>query len=31
VLSRVNETAARLDIKIGMTAREAVARLVGLG
>jgi len=31
VLSRVNETAARLELKEGMTAREAVARLVGLG
>lgn len=31
VLSRVNETAARLDLKAGMSAREAVARLVGLG
>jgi hypothetical protein len=30
VLSRVNQTAARLDLKIGMSAREAVARLVGL-
>ncbi len=30
VLSRVNEIAARLDLKQGMTAREAVARLVGL-
>jgi hypothetical protein len=31
VLSRVNETAARLELKPGMSAREAVARLVGLG
>jgi hypothetical protein len=31
VLSRVNEAAARLDLKAGMSAREAVARLVGLG
>jgi hypothetical protein len=31
VLSRVNETARRLDLKEGMSAREAVARLVGLG
>jgi len=31
VLSRVNQAAARLDIKVGMSAREAVARLVGLG
>jgi len=31
VLSRVNEVAARLDLKAGMSAREAVARLVGLG
>lgn len=31
VLSRVNETARRLELKEGMTAREAVARLVGLG
>jgi len=31
VLSRVNETAARLELKAGMSAREAVARLVGLG
>ena len=31
VLSRVNEVARRLDLKEGMTAREAVARLVGLG
>lgn len=31
VLSRVNDIARRLDLKEGMTAREAVARLVGLG
>ena len=31
VLSRVNETARRLELKEGMSAREAVARLVGLG
>jgi hypothetical protein len=31
VLSRVNETASRLELKEGMSAREAVARLVGLG
>ncbi|HET7731327.1 MAG TPA: hypothetical protein VFK48_14955 [Usitatibacter sp.] len=31
VLSRVNEVARRLDLKEGMSAREAVARLVGLG
>jgi hypothetical protein len=31
VLSRVNATGARLELKEGMTAREAVARLVGLG
>lgn len=31
VISRVNEVARRLEIKEGMTAREAVARLVGLG
>jgi hypothetical protein len=31
VLSRVNATAARLELKEGMSAREAVARLVGLG
>ena len=30
VISRVNDVAARLDVKAGMTAREAVARLVGL-
>jgi hypothetical protein len=30
VLSRVNDTARRLDLREGMTAREAVARLVGL-
>ena len=31
VLSRINKTAARLDLREGMSAREAVARLVGLG
>jgi hypothetical protein len=31
VLSRVNECARRLELKEGMSAREAVARLVGLG
>jgi hypothetical protein len=31
VLSRVNEVASRLELKPGMTTREAVARLVGLG
>ena len=31
VLSRVNETARRLDLKEGLSARDAVARLVGLG
>jgi hypothetical protein len=31
VLSRVNEVAQRLELREGMTAREAVARLVGLG
>jgi hypothetical protein len=31
VLSRVNQAAARLELKAGMSAREAVARLVGLG
>ena len=30
ILSRVNETATRFDLKVGMSAREAVARLVGL-
>jgi len=30
VLSRVNETARRLDLREGMSARQAVARLVGL-
>ena len=30
VLSRVNEVARRLDLKEGLSAREAVARLVGL-
>lgn len=31
VLSRVNEVARRLELKEGMSVREAVARLVGLG
>ncbi|HUL95546.1 MAG TPA: hypothetical protein VLT89_06015 [Usitatibacter sp.] len=31
VLSRVNESARRLELREGMSAREAVARLVGLG
>ena len=31
VLSRVNALAARLELREGMSAREAVARLVGLG
>jgi len=31
VVSRVNETARRLEIREGMSVREAVARLVGLG
>lgn len=31
VLSRVNEVAERLDLREGLTVREAVARLVGLG
>ena len=31
VVSRVNESARRLGLREGMTAREAVARLVGLG
>ena len=31
VLSHVNEVARRLELREGMTAREAVARLVGLG
>jgi hypothetical protein len=31
VLSRVNEVARRLDLREGLTVREAVARLVGLG
>jgi hypothetical protein len=30
VVSRINAVAKRLDLKEGMTAREAVARLVGL-
>jgi hypothetical protein len=31
VLSRVNEAARRLELREGLSAREAVARLVGLG
>jgi hypothetical protein len=31
VLSRINETARRLELREGMSAREAVARLLGLG
>lgn len=31
VLSRLNEVARRLELREGMSAREAVARLVGLG
>jgi hypothetical protein len=31
VLSRVNEAARRLELKEGMSARDAVARLLGLG
>lgn len=31
VISRLNEVAHRLELKEGMTTREAVARLVGLG
>ena len=31
VVSRINETAKRLELREGMSAREAVARLVGLG
>jgi hypothetical protein len=31
VLSRINENGKRLELKEGMSAREAVARLVGLG
>ena len=31
VISRVNETAARLELREGMSVRDAVARLVGLG
>ena len=31
VISRVNEVARRLEVREGMSAREAVARLVGLG
>lgn len=31
VVSRLNETAKRLELREGMSAREAVARLIGLG
>jgi hypothetical protein len=31
VISRINEVARRLELREGMSAREAVARLVGLG
>jgi hypothetical protein len=31
VLSKVNETARRLELREGLSCREAVARLVGLG
>ncbi|MBC8022923.1 MAG: hypothetical protein H7Y14_07375, partial [Burkholderiales bacterium] len=31
VVSRLNETALRLELREGMSAREAVARLLGLG
>jgi uncharacterized protein YunC (DUF1805 family) len=31
VLSRVNSIAERLELRVGMSAREAVARLLGLG
>jgi len=31
VISRINETARRLELREGMSARQAVARLVGLG
>jgi len=31
VISRINETARRLELREGMSARDAVARLVGLG
>ena len=31
VLSRINETARRLELREGMSVRDAVARLVGLG
>jgi hypothetical protein len=31
VVSRINETARRLELREGMSAREAVARLLGLG
>jgi hypothetical protein len=30
VLSHVNETARRLELREGMSVREAIARLVGL-
>jgi len=31
VLTRVNDVARRLELREGMSTREAVARLVGLG
>jgi hypothetical protein len=31
VVSRINETARRLELREGMSAREAVARMLGLG
>jgi len=31
VVSRINETARRLELREGMAAREAVARLLGIG
>jgi hypothetical protein len=31
VLSRINEIARRLELREGMSVRDAVARLVGLG
>jgi hypothetical protein len=31
VISHANETARRLEVREGMTVRDAVARLVGLG
>jgi hypothetical protein len=31
VISRINETARRLELREGMSVRSAVARLVGLG